>query len=227
MLHPVVIVLALLILNLPAVAQEVKAIDLTTISQRKQLRFPPEPHMRQGVGSVGAMGVGSDCGLDARDPRSLSVNLVSAVARSGDPKRPFEVVFKVLNTGSVSLQLPVYPHLSDLQPDDASKEFSYSALSLTVSPSGNRDEIGRVELYGKRDVPETVVSIRPNEWLLVKAAISLSRSANTSDAFGLVPGFELEEDTFHTSPNGSASSAQKVCIKFRPSEAVPVTQSER
>jgi hypothetical protein len=72
------------------------------------------------------------------------------IARGDDPKRPFEIEFKVLNTGTVPLELPVSPHLADMQPSDASAAFTYMNIALAVVPVEDRSAIGSVQLCGDR-----------------------------------------------------------------------------
>ena len=86
-------------------------------------------------------------------------------------KKPFEIEFKVLNTGQVPLQLPISPRLSDLQPSDASVTFTYVSLALAVSTAEDRSSIGIVELYGKADAPDTLITLSPGDWIRVEARV--------------------------------------------------------
>ncbi len=47
-----------------------------------------------------------------------------------DINQPLQVEFKILNTGTAPIEIPVSPHLSDLQPDDESVAFSYFSKLL-------------------------------------------------------------------------------------------------
>jgi hypothetical protein len=69
---------------------------------------------------------------DKRDPRALGVYLLRVTPTDIDPREPFEAEFKVVNTGQVGIELPVSPHLSDLQPNDESLHFHYFSLILFV-----------------------------------------------------------------------------------------------
>src|SRR5260370_13117357 len=91
---------------------------------------------------------------------------------------PFRVEFKILNTGTAPIDLPVSPHLSDLQPSDESVAFNYSSLALVVrgeaEPQGPPvDSIGFVELFGSPDHSESMMVLRPGEWIRVSASVSL------------------------------------------------------
>jgi hypothetical protein len=148
-------------------AQEVKLVDLSVISQRTALRHPPAPRSRCegntpcGVsGGLGGGGV-ADGAPDIRDPHALGVFLenVNPTEIKGDES--FEIEFKVLNTGSVPITLPISPHLSDLQPEDDSAPFKYSSLALVVRVDGEHPLcvpcVGYVQLYGRNDEPDISV----------------------------------------------------------------------
>src|SRR5215475_12027045 len=117
-------------------AQEVRHIDLTGVQQRTDLRRPPAPPCEAGVACIrlGSSGVSIlDGAPDSSDPHVLTVQILSASPDRIDPLQPIEVEFRVLNSGRVPLELPVWPHLSDLQPPDESRPFSYMSLALAVN----------------------------------------------------------------------------------------------
>ena len=117
-------------------AQEIKFVDLTNVEQRTALRSPParQPDCLPDQSCVGGgYGGGSvaDGSPDLRDPRALGVALDSVVPTDIDLD-PFEVAFRIINTGLVPIDLPVSPHLSDLQPADEWRTFQYLGLALEV-----------------------------------------------------------------------------------------------
>jgi len=57
-----------------------------------------------------------------RDPRALGIYLMRVTPTDINAAEPFQVEFKILNTGTAPIELPVSPHLSDLQPSDESVE---------------------------------------------------------------------------------------------------------
>jgi hypothetical protein len=84
----------------------------------------------------------------------------------------------VLNAGTASIDLPVAPHLSDLQPNDESVAFNYFSVALVVrgeaEPQGAPvDSIGFVELFGSPDRAESMMVLRPGEWIRVTANVKL------------------------------------------------------
>jgi hypothetical protein len=176
--------LALLLAQLlvPAILQpqEVRYIDLTGVRQRTELRRPPAPRCKAGEACIG---LGSwvsilDGGPDSRDPRALTVQILSAAPDRIDPVQPIEVEFRVLNSGRVPLELPVSPHLSDLQPPDESRTFSYMSLALAVNVIVGDPQIppiwnaGFVELYGSVEDARTVLVLSPREWIRVRANVN-------------------------------------------------------
>jgi len=149
----------LLLFTLPCLlrAQEIKYIDLTDVRQRTELRQPPAPQSdcKGGTGCIGGgYGGGSvgDGAPDRRDPHALGIYLLR-FPTDINPAEPFQVEFRVLNTGTAPMELPVSPHLSDLQPSDVSLAFNYFSLALVVRGDAEPDgppvsPIGFVELFG-------------------------------------------------------------------------------
>jgi hypothetical protein len=150
------------------------------------------------------------------------VYLQSVIPRDSDAKRPFEIEFKVLNTGQVALQLPVSPHLSDLQPSDASVTFTYMSLALGVSPAEDRSSSGYVELYGKPDAPDTLITLNPGEWIRVEARVDFHLNVPPAGTIDLVPGYYLQQVTFHPHPGGFSTAHQNICINHEPMPTVLV-----
>jgi hypothetical protein len=154
-------------------AQEVKYIDVTGVRQRMQLRHPPalQSDCKDGTGCIGSGYGGSSVGdgaPDPRDPHALGIYLLRVTPTDINPAEWFQVEFKVLNTGTAPLELPVFPHLSDLQPGDESVAFNYFSLALVARgqalPKGRPvNSIGFVELFGASDHAESTVVLRPRE----------------------------------------------------------------
>lgn len=214
--------LTLLLLSPHLLGQQVKFIDLTTLKQRVELRYPPALPVEEGLGGGYGGGSVADCGVDARDPRSLTVSIESVIVRDNDPRRPFEVEFNVLNTGAVPLPLPIGPHLSDLQPEDASATFTYVSLALSVSPIEDRSSIRYVELYGKPDAPGTMITLNPGEWLRVKANTEFLLKPPPAGIINLDPGYWIHRVTFHAHPGGFFKAREGICIREKPTPTVPV-----
>jgi hypothetical protein len=201
-----------LLLSTHLLGQEAKFIDLTMTAQRVDFRSPPAPPIEDGVGGgYGGVSIG-DCGVGAQDPRSLTVSLQSVIVRNKDPKRPFEIEFKVLNTGKVSLQLPIGIHLSDLQPNDASAVFTYMSLALSVSPIEDVRSTAFVQLYGTADTPNTLITLNPGEWLRVEANVRFDVRLPPAGIINLEPGYWLHRATFHPHPGGYSTDIANICL---------------
>jgi hypothetical protein len=161
-------------------AQEVRVVDLLNVNQRTELRFPPAPsHCVSGEPCVGGgFGGGSvaDGAPDPRDPRALGV-AIDRVTPTDITLDPFEAEFRLLNTGLAAIRVPVWPHLSDLQPPSESHPFSYLSLALEVRLSSTGPPLasgmGWVELYGSAEHEDTIITLKPGEWVRVKAKVKL------------------------------------------------------
>jgi hypothetical protein len=162
-------------------AQEVKFIDPSLVQQRTALRYPPtpQPNCEAGKSCVGGgIGGGSvgDGAPDPTDPHALGVSL-DHVAPTDITLEPFEAEFRVLNTGLAAIEVPVSPHLSDLQPPDERKSFTYFSLALVIDLTGTGPQqalgLGWIELYGSADHEGTMVALQPGQWIQVKASVRL------------------------------------------------------
>lgn len=166
----IIFFISVLIALAPAVAaQEVAYIDLTGSAQRIQLRHPPAPPPKcndQGTCVGGGLGGGSvsDGAEDWRDPRALraSITWLNSIAYSRTDQ--LEIEFKIENVGSVSLTIPVSPHLADLQPTDANQKFEYHSLSLVVVGNLTKPLV----LYGNAEHTGSLVTLNPGEWIRVR-----------------------------------------------------------
>ena len=143
------------------------------------------------------------------------------------PLEPFEAEFKVLNTGQVSLEMPVSPHLSDLQPSDESLDFRYLTLSLVVlgEPEPHEPDVaavGYVTLYGSTDRDGSVMVLRPGEWIRVRANMKL-HTWPSEPVFARLRGqFWLRRNVYHPQPDGGFTEAQNLYpnVTYTPSIAV-------
>src|SRR5262249_48701359 len=121
---------ALLWVSLQLKAEEVKYIDISSVVQRTKLRHPPAPptNCEGNFFCVGGASVGvsvADVAADITAPHALGFYLVRVILIDINPSEPLEAEFQVLNTGLVPIEIPIWPHLSDLQPSDESMTFSY------------------------------------------------------------------------------------------------------
>jgi hypothetical protein len=195
-----------------------KFIDLTSLTQRTELRHPPSPAAdcpKPGTCIGGGSGGGSvaDGAPDQRDPRALGIYLLSVNPTDIDPAQPFEVEFQVRNTGTVALDIPVSPHLSDLQPADESLSFKYLSLALVVAGQGDGLRtgcLGFVQLYGSSDHAVTVIALKPGEWIRVRANVTLNACPRKPVTVAFRGDFWLRDNTFKPAPGGEFTETRNL-----------------
>jgi hypothetical protein len=156
----------------------------------------------------------------------LGIYLLRIAPTEIDPTQPIQVEFKVLNTGTVPIELPVSPDLADLQPGDESAAFSYSSLALVVRGEFEtpRPEtpLGFVELYGSAEHPETLIVLRPGEWIRVNANVKLTSRPAESTSVRFRGEFWLRKNTFHPQPGGQFTETHNVYPNTTPTPTVAV-----
>src|SRR6202162_4793329 len=220
----------LLVLSCPGLlrAQEIKYIDISNVRQRTELRYPPAPDCKNGTlcGGYGGGSVG-DGASDQRDPHALGTSLLRVSPTYITPAEPFQVEFKILNTETAPIEIPVSLHLSDLQPNDESLAFSYFSIALVVR--GERetqtpyvDCFGFVELYGSPDHPESMMVLRPGEWIRVTANVLLRKWPEVSISMRFRGDFWLRKNTFRPHPGGQSVDARNLYPNTNQTPYVPV-----
>jgi hypothetical protein len=219
-----------LVLSWPSLlnAQEMKYIDLSNVRPRTELRYPPAPQSNsKGLGGGEGGGSVRDGAPDYRDPHALGIYLLRVTPTDINPAEPFQVEFKILNTGTAPIELPVSAHLSDLQPSDESVAFDYFSLTLVVrgegEPQGPRvDSVGFVEVFGSPDHAETMLVLRPGEWIRVSANVKLLRWPSETVSARLRGDFWLRRNTFHPRPGGQFIEARNLYPNETPTPFVAV-----
>jgi len=202
-------------------AQEVKYAELSFAQQRTELRHPPAPpsECKDGM-CIGGGGVSvsvEDSAPDQRDPHALAVYLVRVEPTEIDTSKPFQAEFKILNSGRASIEVPVYSHLSDLQPSDESVPFSYFSIALVVqgecAPEGTCSNVpaqGYIQLYGSREHGGTLLELRPGEWIRARATMKLHTWPLEPISGHLRGGFWLRKNTFRPQPGGGSIETQNL-----------------
>lgn len=226
------LLLLLLAWSLPLQAQEIKYIDLSFARQRTELRHPPAPpsDCKEGMGCLGGGSGGAsvtDGAPDWRDPHALGVYLLRVTPTDINPVEPFEAEFQVRNTGLAPIELPISPHLSDLQPSDESVPFSYLSVSLVVRGEGepqapNVSAIGFVELYGSPDHKGSVLVLKPGEWIRVRANVNLHTWPLEPVSARFRGEFWLRRNTFHPEPGGGSTEIHNLYPNVTSTPPIPV-----
>ena len=212
-------------------AEEVKYIDVSSVVQRTKLRHPPAPPTNCEGNSrcVGAASVGvsvADGAPDITDPHALGVYLVRVIPTDINPFEPLEAEFQILNTGLVPIEIPIWPHLSDLQPSDESVAFSYLSLGLGIRGSGEQlgpevPSFSSVELYGTTNDARTLLLLRPGEWIRVRANVKLSSPLREPRSVHLRGGFSLRNITFQPRQGGTFTEIQNLYPNVTPTPSLP------
>ena len=209
----------LLLFALPCLlrAQEIKYIDITSVQQRTELRHPPapSPDCKDGNcvgGGIGGASVG-DGAPDQRDPRALGVYLLQVTPTEIRASEPFEAEFRIVNTGRVPIEVPVYPHLSDLQPSDESVPFSYFSLALVVkgeSEQSNVPALGYIMLYGSHEHEGSMMELKPGEWIRVRTTMKLHTWPSEPILARLRGGFWLGKNTYRPVSGSAFTDTQNL-----------------
>ena len=209
-------------------AQEVRYVDLTAVAQRTALRHPRAPpiNCKDGSSCVGG-GVGGvslgDGAPDIRDPHALGIYFLSPFPAEINAVEQFEVEFKVLNTGLAPVELPVSPHLSDLQESDVSP-FTYTSLALVVRVRGEHPAcipcLAYVELYGARNREESTVVLKPGEWIRVKGKTKFQQGL--TGVAELSAEFWLRTNTFTPDEGGGFTQMGNMYPNVTPTPTVTV-----
>jgi hypothetical protein len=213
-------------------AQEMKYIDISNVRQRTELRVPPVPSpvCEEGKGCTGGGYEGFSIGdgaADRRDPHALAVYLLRVTPTDINPAEPFEVEFKIVNSGTAPIELPVSPHLSDLQPTDETVDFDYFSLGMVVRVEGEPqgppvNSSGFVELFGSSDHPESMMRLLPGEWIRVSANVKLVESAHEPVSARFQGAFFLRKNTFRPHPGGLSREGHNLYPNDTPTPFVSV-----
>jgi hypothetical protein len=139
----------------------------------------------------------------------------------------------VQNNGPEPIDIPVSPHLADLQPEDPAQKFAYQELQITMwVAADNRWSVSSgptALLYGAEDHPNTMITLHPGEWLRVIAQgeirlegdlIKFSRSGYPAD-HAYAEAALLREQTLITATQ-SATVATEVCVTKKHEQGVPI-----
>lgn len=216
--------------SLPCAAQEVSFLDLTTIESSVELRRPPAPK-ESDPGRIGSYAT-VDCRHPPAHPPKLRTTLVSLDRthyQAGDEPR-FEV--KIENVGSASVQIPFYPHLADLQPEDAAAKFKYRVLEVTLwiaeAEKWSSNSGGTVTLYSSAGRADTSVTIHPGEWVrLVGKGHILSPAdgppvVKEGHADRMYAATQIYEEQFLMTSTQSAGVKNEVCLSDESGGSLPI-----
>lgn len=232
--HPIrlILMLASAVVSFPTCsAQEVASVDLTKVEARVDLRRPKASSEMTG-GYSGARST-TLCPRSTRNKGVLQTSLVSLDREDyevGD-EPTFEVTIQ--NTGSVPIQIPVSPHLADLQPKNRAEEFTYYelqiALWLASADRWSTNMGGSAILYGAENHADTMSTLNPGEWVRVVAKgkfrphpdlLELTRSGFLADH--AYAESSLFRNAMLITARNSATVAAEICVAQTVGRSVPI-----
>lgn len=194
-------------------AQEVKFIDLSDVRQRTTLRVPqtkepnctPEPCVVTKETSVG------DCTTDV-EPLRVALDWVAPHDLTLDP---FKAEFRILNAGDDSVEVPISPQLSELQPPGNLRPFDYISLGLRINLSGvspiQAFGVGWIELFGSSEHPDTILKLEPGQWMRVTASVKLHTWPSQALDAVLRGDFRMHKNVFEPEEQGGFINALDLC----------------
>jgi hypothetical protein len=129
---------------------------------------------------------------------------------------PFKAEFRILNTGNDAIEVPVSPHLSDLQPPGPVQEFDYMSLALRIYLSAvgpvQAAGIGWAELYGAGEHPDTILTLEPGHWIRVTTKVKLHTWPSQSLDASLSGDFRVHKNVFKPEESGGFVDSLDLCL---------------
>jgi hypothetical protein len=194
-------------------AQQSKFIDLSNVEQRTSLRVPlseepnctPQPCVVDRAASVAA----------CTTPVSSLQVVLERVTPANITLEPFDAEFRVLNSGTTPVEIPVSPDLTSLQPPGPLQDFDYVSIGLRVllDAVGPRQAfgLGGVELYGSASHPGTLLVLEPGHWIRVKAKVRLHTWPSQPVDVRLRGDFWMHKNVFRPEENGGVIASLDLC----------------
>jgi hypothetical protein len=185
--------------------QEVRQIDLTGAPENRDL---------QPVRSGKYMICRTDGAKSAR--KAVRVSVESVTPTDIHPEEQISVVLRVENYGHLPVVLPVGPRDTNLQVEAASIRHTAMLQLMAGVPSGGT-MLGGLELYGSTLKSNTIVSLKPGEWVTVRGDIRVHRVFAAEFVANAYADLQLYEWLSRKS-NGSGEG----CVKQVSGASIPV-----
>jgi hypothetical protein len=121
---------------------------------------------------------------------------------------------RVENVGTAPFKLPIHASLKDLQSKDPSARLEYYSLRLPLEAGvqGGGLLIGWFELYGSRAQPDTLLILKPGEWIRVKGDLVVLRSFATDQTVTASTDFWLVKYVLPAEENNNIVPSNQRCI---------------
>lgn len=186
-------------------AQEVRRLDLTGVGESRDSR---------PISSARYMICGTE---DAKStPRAVRVSVESLTPTDIHPRQQIFVLLKIENYGQVPVVLPVSPDIGVLQAEEGAATYR-AILPLGAGTKSRVITMGWLELYGSTLRSETMLSLRPGEWLTVRGYISVRKwyaAEQAADCSSVLQLYEWLPDN----PGGLG----KQCVRQVPGASITV-----
>jgi hypothetical protein len=217
-------------------AQEVAFLDLTQVAPRTEFRRPAP--VAEGNEIHGGSNASYGC-QDFRKPIGRLQTTLVGLDRSQyhENDRP-EIEVKIENIGNQPVQIPISPHVADLQPQDPGQKFGYEEITILLWIGGigwdQSTSVG-TNLYGRDDHAETLLTLNPGEWVRISAKSALGFQFNNQGRSDIRGGRPVDHVSARSSifstemlvaPTASASVSRQLCILQQRGTAIPVTMVE-
>ena len=169
------------------VAQEVRYLDLTSVSESVGHEPPP-----------GSMIEAYSCvGLKESIPQKARTTLEWMETTDLYPRQRVGAEFRVENIGTTPLRLPIHPTLADLQPKDLATPFVYYRMRLPlvagIPSEGSVLVAGELDLYGSAKRPDTLLILKPGESIRVKGNVGVRRWYKRDQAITVSTDLDLSK----------------------------------
>jgi|HubBroStandDraft_4_1064222.scaffolds.fasta_scaffold153022_2 hypothetical protein len=199
------VIIATFLLGTFSFGQEVQQIDLTGAPENRDL---------QPVRSAKYMICRTDGAKSAR--KAVRVSVESLTPTDIHPEEQISVVLRVENYGRLPVVLPVGPRNTNLKVEAGSIRYIAMLQLMAGVPSGGT-MLGWLELYGSTLKSNTIVSLKPGEWITVRGDIRVRRwfaaesVANASSDLQLYEWF-----------SGKSDGSGERCVKQVSGASIPV-----
>jgi len=211
-------------------AQERASLDLTKVAARVDLRRPEATS--PVTGGYSGTHETTPCFDSIHKAGALHTSLVSLDRThyqiADEPT--FEVTIE--NDGSTPVKIPFSPHLTDLQPKNPAQKFAYFELQITLwiaSEQWSTNTGGGVTLYGANDHANTMLTLKPGEWVRVigKGRLALDedlvkRTLSGHPADHVYAQASLYRQETLITPTQSATVSREVCLAQTQGQSIPI-----
>jgi hypothetical protein len=171
-----------LIVGVTCAAQEVGFIDLTGIEARTEFRrsLSQESNTSRTGSSTREL---QDWGPAVNGAPALRTTLLWLDRNEYQVGDEEKFAVQIENVGSQPISIPFSPHVADLQPENPGQHFGYSTLTIVLWLGGelwseSQASGSEIALYGSDGHPDTMLTLRPGEWVQVVGKGKLTLSDN-------------------------------------------------